>query len=352
MADTSREFDQWNGICCCHPPAPCVPMGGWIITGSADTIAQGQKQARLVDMTVGYCGHTGQIVSASSGVDCNSRGKVRVGDQVTGCNIGNVITGLPNYQTCETSTVTITSEPFIIHTVAKGTPVTYTEVDGGNVDDEPDIDGGLNIYPPVVGRAPTPAEIQRSADIDVSPTTIHASDSSAITVTTPPVSCLLAPEPAPDSFQLSTNVQLGDLSSNTLISKKSVVAQAGFTYQEIVCNLQGLAENILEPLIAQYGNIQVITSGFRTGSGSSQHERGQACDIQYLNFSNQQVFEVSQFIKDNLNYDQLILEYGGNKPWIHVSFNRAGNRDSSVSNKFGTRVSAGNYQWRDLLYMT
>jgi hypothetical protein len=53
-----------------------------------------------------------------------------------------------------------------------------------------------------------------------------------------------------------------------------------------------------------------------------------------------------------LNYDQLILEYGGNKPWIHVSFNRAGNRDSSVSNKFGTRISAGNYQWRDLLYMT
>ena len=50
--------------------------------------------------------------------------------------------------------------------------------------------------------------------------------------------------------------------------------------------------------------------------------------------------------------DQFILEYGGNRPWIHCSFNRTGNRTNVASNKFGTRVSPGNYIWRSIKYMT
>jgi len=352
MPASSRLTDIWVGICCCHSNPTCIPMSGPIITSSANHVSLGLGQARLTDMTIGGCGHTGTIVTGAPTCVTNSLPKARIGEMVTGCNIGNVVTGNTTHEVGNSSTCGPTVSSLVFSTVEKGTPVTYTEVDFGNVDDESEIDDGLNIFPPVEGRPPSASEIQRSNDIDVSPTNTIEIDSSAVQVTTPPVSCLSAPEPTPDSFQLSTNFTLGDVSSQAVLSRTPVRAQAGFTYQEIVCNLQGLCENILEALVAQYGNIQIITSGFRAGSGSSQHHRGQASDIQYLNYTNQQVYEVAQFIKDNLNYDQLILEYGGHRPWIHVSFNRAGNRDSSASNKFGTRISAGNYVWRELRYMT
>lgn len=351
MPSSARLTDVWSGICCCHPPIPCIGMTGPIITASANKLSGSLGSARLTDTTQGGCGHTGTIVSGSSVVFVNSLQKATIGSAVTGCNIGNVVTGNPNH--CIGLGASGAVPPLSMTVTVKGITVTYNESDFGNVDDEEAVDDGLNIYPPLQpGQTPTPRQLYKSQEFDVAPTNTIEIDSTAATTTTPPVSCLLAPTPAPDSFQLSANVQLGDVSTNTLLSHTSVRIQAGLSYQDIICNLQGVAENILEPLIAQYGNIQVITSGFRIGSGSSQHERGQAVDIQYLGFSNEQVFGVAQFIKDYVNYDQLILEYGGNKPWLHVSFNRAGNRDVSVSNKFGTRISAGNYVWRELRYMT
>jgi hypothetical protein len=40
-------------------------------------------------------------------------------------------------------------------------------------------------------------------------------------------------------------------------------------------------------------------------------------------------FQIAQVIKDLVPYDQLLLEYkttGSGLPWIHISFNKAGNR--------------------------
>ena len=71
----------------------------------------------------------------------------------------------------------------------------------------------------------------------------------------------------------------------------------------------------------------------------------------YPNMTNEEVYDVAVWINENLSYDQLILEYGGNNPWIHSSFNRAGNRSPSAGNKFGTRKSPGNYVWGVLLNM-
>jgi len=124
------------------------------------------------------------------------------------------------------------------------------------------------------------------------------------------------------------------------------------TISDIVCNLKGWAENVGEAIASQYGRSEMlITSGFRIGSGRSQHERGQACDIQFPNKTDTEIYNISRYIRDNIPYDQLILEYGGNRPWIHVSFNRAGNRSPGASNKFGTRISAGNYVWGTLRNM-
>jgi uncharacterized Zn-binding protein involved in type VI secretion len=72
-------------------------MGGWIITGSPNALSGGLPQARLTDTTVGYCGHTGIIVTGASKAFCNGLSHARIGDQVTGCNIGQVITGNPTH---------------------------------------------------------------------------------------------------------------------------------------------------------------------------------------------------------------------------------------------------------------
>ncbi len=36
MPASARIGDIWTGTCCCHPPYPCIPMAGYIVTGSPD----------------------------------------------------------------------------------------------------------------------------------------------------------------------------------------------------------------------------------------------------------------------------------------------------------------------------
>ena len=97
MPSSARLTDEWTGICCCHKDPPCIGMGGWIITGSPDTLSGGLSQARLTDTTVGYCGHTGIVVTGAPSTLANGLPEARLGDEVVGCNIGNVITGNPSH---------------------------------------------------------------------------------------------------------------------------------------------------------------------------------------------------------------------------------------------------------------
>lgn len=222
----------------------------------------------------------------------------------------------------------------------------YTEVDYGNMDDEPAVDDGLNIYPP--NYNPTPEDIARSESLDVSPTKTSRTDND--TAKEPEAHTELdysdiTSDPAPTT-QLSDNYQLKDLTTDTALSNYKLKDQAGLTKKEIAENLRDTSENVLEPLAEKYGKDSfVVTSGFRHGSGSSQHEKGQAVDIQFPNKTNAEVYEIAKEMKESGNYDQLILEYGPNKPWIHVSYNKDGNRSASASNKFGTRTKAGTYEW-------
>lgn len=129
------------------------------------------------------------------------------------------------------------------------------------------------------------------------------------------------------SYSLSSRFTLGMLSKRALYSHE-LQAQAGLGIGEIVCNLQQLAVNILEPLAAQYPGFR-INSGFRrsknpssTSGKISQHEKGQAIDIQWPGITPQEYKTRAQWCRDNLPYDQLIFEHG-NSVWIHLSFNRS-----------------------------
>ena len=98
MPLVSRLTDIWSGICCCHSDPTCISMAGPIITSSGDHNSTGLQVARLTDMVIGFCGHSGTIVTSSTRNITNSLGKARIGDSVAGCTIGNIITGAHRHE--------------------------------------------------------------------------------------------------------------------------------------------------------------------------------------------------------------------------------------------------------------
>jgi len=96
-------------------------------------------------------------------------------------------------------------------------------------------------------------------------------------------------------------------------------------------NLKILCERVLQPVRDHFGKVVSVSSGFRDlilnrkiGSGDgSQHVLGMAADIEIFDVPNN---ELSDWIKTNLMFDQLILEHfdineGVNSGWVHVSYN-------------------------------
>jgi hypothetical protein len=128
---------------------------------------------------------------------------------------------------------------------------------------------------------------------------------------------------APDSFKLSPNFTLGQLSSRAACSQNRIVPQAGLSHGQILQNLQAVALNICEPVLNLYPNM-FVTSGFRLlGSNpTSQHPKGQAVDIQFKGLPAADYFKIANLLAQSLNYDQLLLEYSNytKNPWIHISF--------------------------------
>ncbi len=97
MPSSARIGDPWIGICCCHSDPTCVSMGGMIVSGSPNALSGGLNQSRLTDTTIGWCGHPGMIVTSSVTSKTNALGKARMGDGITGCNIGIIVGGNPTH---------------------------------------------------------------------------------------------------------------------------------------------------------------------------------------------------------------------------------------------------------------
>jgi len=96
-----------------------------------------------------------------------------------------------------------------------------------------------------------------------------------------------------------------------------------------ITNMVGLALNIFEPLRKFVGGPIKINSFFRCeelnraigGSSRSQHCEGRAIDLDDT-FGHKTNAEMFQYVKDNLNFDQMIWEFGddNNPNWVHVSY--------------------------------
>lgn len=113
-----------------------------------------------------------------------------------------------------------------------------------------------------------------------------------------------------------------------------------------------VAENIFERVRSHFGNKPIaISSFFRNfatnkavgGSQTSQHCKGEAMDIDADTFGGVTNKEIFNYIKDNLDFDQLIWEFGtnNNPDWVHVSLTKGLNKRQvlkAVKNEFGKVV--------------
>lgn len=108
-----------------------------------------------------------------------------------------------------------------------------------------------------------------------------------------------------------------------------------------IANLKLLAENIFQPIRNNFRCPIHISSAYRSielnrivkGSLTSQHCTGEAIDIDMdgtpNGVTNKMVFD---YIKNNLEFDQLIWEFGNddNPDWVHVSYESTGKQRKQV----------------------
>lgn len=127
-------------------------------------------------------------------------------------------------------------------------------------------------------------------------------------------------------MKLSRNFSLNEL------TKSQTALRMGIDNNptpEDLYNLHLLCDNILQPVREHFGRAVTISSGYRSedlcvaigSSRKSQHAKGQAADFEIAGVDNK---EVAEWIRDTLDFDQLILEfYEDGEPssgWIHCSY--------------------------------
>lgn len=137
-------------------------------------------------------------------------------------------------------------------------------------------------------------------------------------------------------MQLSKNLSLAEVMRSETAKRKGV---SNMPTPEHIENFKKLAEKVFQPIREHFGVPIHISSGYRSaalnkavgGSSSSQHCTGEAIDIDMdgTSITNKQVFD---FIKEHLEFDQMIWEFGtsANPDWVHVSYESTGKQRKQV----------------------
>ena len=131
-------------------------------------------------------------------------------------------------------------------------------------------------------------------------------------------------------MNLSQNFSLRELTKSQTAERKGIPNDPSPDHIE---NLRLLCERVLQPVRDHFNHTVTVSSGYRNeilsnkigSSGKSQHCKGEAADFEIFGTPNN---EVADWIKENLMFDQLILEfYNPNDPaggGVHVSYNEKG----------------------------
>lgn len=126
--------------------------------------------------------------------------------------------------------------------------------------------------------------------------------------------------------KLSKNISMRE-ATESYTAKRLGINNIPSDYQ--LTNMTGVAENIFEPLRKWVDGPIKINSFFRSpelnkaigGSSKSQHCEGRAIDIDDV-YGYKTNAEMYTWIKENLDFDQIIWEFGTDKnpDWVHVSY--------------------------------
>ena len=128
-------------------------------------------------------------------------------------------------------------------------------------------------------------------------------------------------------MKLSKNLSLKEMTKSWTALRKGI---DNTPTPEHIDNMKVLAEKIFQP-IRDYFRVPIhISSGYRSkalndaigGSKTSQHSKGQAIDVDRDGHSQPDNSDLFIFVKDNLDFDQMIWEFGTdmNPNWVHISY--------------------------------
>ena len=109
--------------------------------------------------------------------------------------------------------------------------------------------------------------------------------------------------------------------------------------EEQVENMKLLAEEVFEPLREWVDAPIKVNSMFRSlelntalkGSKTSSHMNGEAMDI--TSMGGKSNLEMFHYIRTELDFDQLIWEFGKEPKWLHVSYSAVKNRKQVLVTK-------------------
>jgi zinc D-Ala-D-Ala carboxypeptidase len=139
-------------------------------------------------------------------------------------------------------------------------------------------------------------------------------------------------------MKISEHLDLVEVTRSETAKRKGI---SNMPIAEHIENFKKLAERIFEPIRSHFNVPIHISSGYRSkelntaigGSLTSQHCSGEAIDIDMdgsaNGVTNKMVFE---YIKDNLEFDQMIWEFGTSEApdWVHVSYETTGKQRKQI----------------------
>jgi zinc D-Ala-D-Ala carboxypeptidase len=142
------------------------------------------------------------------------------------------------------------------------------------------------------------------------------------------------------SKTISENISFKEATFSNTAKRLKIKNQPSETH---IKNMKTIAEKCFQPLREWCGHPIRINSMYRNpdlceaikSSKNSQHTKGQAIDMSSLGEkTNGELFE---WIKENLDFDQLIWEFGNDESpkWIHISYvNKKSNRNRILRAKY------------------
>jgi uncharacterized Zn-binding protein involved in type VI secretion len=310
-----------------------IDHGGIILDGSPDTFCDGVEVARVGDNALCDIHGPVTIISGASTTKTNGKETAREFDLLS---CGGMI--VRNIEDGEGNGITVTYN---------GASYKFAEEDLAAAEsEESDNRSYVYVHP---GQQITPEQTQKNktisakknkeiADLETSKPLASDNTIAKSTASTTPVECSMFTSTIDYNLQISKHLKLRDVTIGVALATPSreLTEQWEYPIPNICCNLKALATNVVDLLIDKYGRKDVIiTTGFRRSKGLnksglvSQHELGQAVDIQFPgqwngSLSTDAWWERVLWIKDNIPYDQFLVEYMGGRPWCHLSFNSKG----------------------------